>query len=123
MALPKFFISLPPPDSDKAYAFSYGLGAAIGTAVLSHLLALLIFGIGRFLGFLEDKAGVIEVGNPNNKAPEPATENPVAVDEQSSQGISLWRRLYYFIQLVFLIFIILGLCVTSAHMAPHRPEC
>ena len=41
-----------------AVAFGFGLGTTIDAAVASHLLALLIFGIGRLLGFLEGKAGV-----------------------------------------------------------------
>lgn len=53
-----YFNQFDPPDSDKAVAFFIGLGATIGAAVLSYLLALLIFGIGRLLGFLEGKAGV-----------------------------------------------------------------
>ena len=49
--------------ADNAYLFGLGVGVAIGCAVIGYVLTLILFGVGRLLGFIEKAAGVRDEEN------------------------------------------------------------
>ena len=48
---------------DLAFVWGQGIGTGIGCVIIAYILTLILFGLGRMLGFIEKAAGVRDEEN------------------------------------------------------------